>query len=98
MSFELIDEEIWTITKYLSPEELTEEELEILGDYTQGQWSDGIGEGFEQNPIMEYEGEEVYLSHGIVVKILNSNKKKLMKKSLPKKHIHHHHYQIYHNY
>ena len=31
MSFDLIDGEIWTITEYLSPEELNEEELEILG-------------------------------------------------------------------
>lgn len=62
MRFELIDGEIWTITEYLSPEKLNEEELEILGEYTQGQWSDGIGEGFEQQPLMEYEGEDVYLS------------------------------------
>lgn len=62
MSFKLIDGEIWTVTEYLSPYELDDDELQILKDYTQGQWSDGVGEGFEQHPIMEYEGEDVYLS------------------------------------
>jgi len=51
-----------TITEYEANEELTEEELEKLVDYTQGQWSDGIGEGFEQEPCTTYNGEEVYVS------------------------------------
>ena len=46
MSFEVKDNELWTITAYNSKEELTQEELKELGEYTQGQWSDGIGEGF----------------------------------------------------
>lgn len=36
--------------------------LEELKDYTQGQWSDGIGEGFEQFSYKEIDGEEIYIS------------------------------------
>ena len=52
MSFEYDKKEnkLYTITEYQSTRELTEEELEILKEYTTGQWSDGIGEGFEQQP------------------------------------------------
>lgn len=31
---------------------LTAKEEEKLVKYTQGQWSDGIGEGFEQHPVL----------------------------------------------
>tara|TARA_R110002110_G_scaffold169161_4_gene370885 strand:+ start:87 stop:473 length:387 start_codon:yes stop_codon:yes gene_type:complete len=52
MRFEYDDEcnELITITEYTSNRELTEEELKEVAKYTQGQWSDGIGEGFEQFP------------------------------------------------
>lgn len=63
MHFECIDDKLYAVTKYSSSRELTETELNELGSYTQGQWSDGIGEGFEQNPC--YTGdddEEVYIS------------------------------------
>lgn len=50
MDFRLEDGKLYTYTVYDTNEELTEDELEKLGDYTQGQWSDGIGEGFEQFP------------------------------------------------
>lgn len=36
------------VVEYTSNEKLTKKELKELMDYTQGQWSDGIGEGFEQ--------------------------------------------------
>ena len=63
MHFKLENGKLYTYTVYHSDRELTEEELKQLMDYTQGQWSDGIGEGFEQFPIMEDdEGEEVYIS------------------------------------
>jgi len=53
---------LYVIVTYRSREKLTEEELEILKDYTKGQMSDGIGEGFEQYPV-KYEGDkEIYLS------------------------------------
>lgn len=52
---------LMTITTYQSRERLNEEELKTLADYTSGQWSDGIGEGFEQYP-QYIENEEVYIS------------------------------------
>lgn len=52
MSFVYEDGTLYTITEYDSPQELTPEELEILKNYTSGQWSDGIGEGFEQFSCM----------------------------------------------
>jgi hypothetical protein len=53
---------LYTHTVYDSKRELTIEELEELADYTQGQWSDGIGEGFEQEPLYYDEDTELYLS------------------------------------
>jgi len=50
LKFEFSNNKLYSITEYKSPEKLTEKELEILKEYTQGQWSDGIGEGFEQHP------------------------------------------------
>jgi len=58
MRFEFSNGKLWTITEYLSKRELSEQELDTLKDYTIGQWSDGIGEGFEQQPCME--GNEEY--------------------------------------
>lgn len=37
--------------------QLTSVELERLKDYLTGQYSDGLGEGFEQRPIQTAEGE-----------------------------------------
>ena len=63
MRFAVEDGKLMTITEYESPVELTPDELKLLGDYTQGQWSDGIGEGFEQNEVKyDEEGEPVYIS------------------------------------
>lgn len=63
MQFSYENRKLFTITEYESREELTKEELDQLASYTQGQWSDGIGEGFEQYPCMEdKEGNEVYIS------------------------------------
>ena len=57
-----MDNELWTITEYLANRELTETELKDLAGETQGQWSDGIGEGFEQFPCTYHNDEEVYVS------------------------------------
>lgn len=75
MSFEYNkdDQSLYTKTVYILKDgfTITEKEIKELLKYTQGQWSDGIGEGFEQFPCyitdekFEEDGEltdEVYLS------------------------------------
>lgn len=52
------DGKLYTETVYNSKRLLTEDELNQLAKYTQGQWSDGIGEGFEQHPC--FEADEPY--------------------------------------
>lgn len=42
------DNKLYTVTTYNSTQKLNENQLERLKSYTVGQWSDGIGEGFEQ--------------------------------------------------
>lgn len=61
MSFKYEDGKLFTITEYLSDESLTKSELSALGEYTQGQWSDGIGEGFEQQD-QYLNNQEFYIS------------------------------------
>lgn len=51
MYFKAIAGELYTHTEYQSTRKLTQAELTILASKTQGQWSDGFGEGFEQNPV-----------------------------------------------
>ena len=41
--------ELWCVTEYRSNRGLTDEELKLLAGYTQGQWSDGIGENFSSS-------------------------------------------------
>ena len=62
MSFKFEDNQLFTITRYIANEELTVGELSGLGTYTQGQWSDGIGEGFEQQACYYNKGEEFFIS------------------------------------
>ena len=64
MSFKVEDGSLYTLTEYevSDGEILTEDELNELASYTQGQWSDGIGEGFEQYPCAEEGGEEIFVS------------------------------------
>lgn len=61
MHFECLDNELFVVTEYDLKRKLTEAEEKQLIEYTQGQWSDGIGEGFEQNPL-ERDGYEYYIS------------------------------------
>lgn len=56
------------ITVYETTRKLNSLEEQKVIDYTQGQWSDGIGEGFEQEPFREsddnwgsdYEDDTIY--------------------------------------
>lgn len=63
MRFKDVSGQLMTYTEYDLTEKLTDVELEALKGYTQGQWSDGIGEGFEQFPCGEDSGGgEIYIS------------------------------------
>lgn len=62
MDFRYEDGNLWTYTVYSTKEKLTDEEIEDLKEYTQGQWSDGIGEGFEQFPCTYLNDVEVFVS------------------------------------
>ena len=77
MTFFIKDNELYTKTTYYSKEELTTEELKELIDYTQGQWSDGIGEGFEQEPFMINNVTEYYVSPWYYGQIVYSNQESL---------------------
>lgn len=60
--FNADDGKLYTITEYDAEKKLAAADLEKLRAYTVGQWSDGIGEGFEQFPCRVINGEEIYLS------------------------------------
>lgn len=62
MDFRYENGKLWTYTEYYSFRLLDKNELEELLDYTVGQWSDGIGEGFEQYPCYYYDNQEIYIS------------------------------------
>ena len=63
MDFRFEGGKLWTYTEYTSPRLLTSEELNEIADYTQGQWSDGIGEGFEQEPCLyDDDDNDAYIS------------------------------------
>lgn len=62
MNFVIEGGELMTLTTYSSTRKLTPKELEKLKSYTQGQWSDGIGEGYEQRPCAYNGKKEVYVS------------------------------------
>lgn len=62
---------LYVFTIYDSTRKITADEEKELIKYTQGQWSDGIGEGFEQrdfddeiyNPSPWYPGQKIELSY-----------------------------------
>jgi hypothetical protein len=60
--FEVDKGNLYSVCVYEVNEKLTDEELKLLANYTQGQWSDGIGEGFEQFPCEEIDGMDLYIS------------------------------------
>jgi len=62
MSFHFAKGKLEVHTVYTSIVKLDKVQLEHLMEYTQGQWSDGVGEGFEQNPAAELDGQDVFIS------------------------------------
>lgn len=62
MDFNFIEGELMVQVEYESTRLLTDDELHDLIEYTQGQMSDGIGEGFEQYPFKEDGQAEYYVS------------------------------------
>lgn len=66
LSFEYQDGVLYAVTKYISTRPLDNDEMFMLLEYTIGQWSDGIGEGFEQQPLfygrVDEKDVEVYIS------------------------------------
>ncbi len=45
------------VTSVTAFEELSSQEIEDLKEYIEGQFSDGWGEGFEQNPVESFQSE-----------------------------------------
>lgn len=62
MEFRWENGKLNVVVTYSSKEKLNEDEVKELIDYTQGQMSDGIGEGFEQFPCMYEDDKEIFLS------------------------------------
>lgn len=48
--------QLWLITEYYAPRKLNDQELDVLLEYTMGQWSDGAGEGFGGELADKYDG------------------------------------------
>jgi hypothetical protein len=65
---------LYTVTEYETTRKLTPEEEKGVIDYTQGQWSDGIGEGFEQQyfdeETKEYNPEPWHVGQIAVIEYL----------------------------
>lgn len=66
MRFKFLENSLKTIVEYDSREELNNSELEELISYTNGQLSDGIGEGYEQRPCYSDDEGEYFISPGYV--------------------------------
>ena len=62
LSFKYENNILYSVVEYESKEKLLDGELKELKDYTSGQLSDGIGEGFEQIPCYFDNDDEVYIS------------------------------------
>lgn len=57
VTWDLEDEQRWEVT-LVADHELPEEQLKLLSEWISGQNSDGIGEGFEQQPFAEHENPD----------------------------------------
>lgn len=76
--FEVKEGKLYSVCVYEAKEELTEQELKLLTDYTQGQWSDGIGEGFEQFSCGEIDDLELYISPWIQGQVCTVEQQKIL--------------------
>lgn len=45
----LTHNQLWLVTEYYAPRKLNDEELQVLADFTTGQWLDGTGEGGDRS-------------------------------------------------
>lgn len=64
MSFVFENGILYTVTTYVvtDGDNFSEGDIEQIKEETTGQWSDGIGEGFEQSPACMFGDEEVFIS------------------------------------
>lgn len=62
MRLEVIEGVLYTIVEYDVTNYFSDADGAELLEYTSGQLSDGIGEGFEQHPCAIIDGEEAYVS------------------------------------
>lgn len=53
--------ELQVVTTYISKYPLSELQIQTLMKYTQGQWSDGVGSGFSQEPCLKVGENEFYI-------------------------------------
>lgn len=57
VTWDLLDDVTWEVT-LVTDRELPPEQLSLLSEWISGQNSDGLGEGFEQQPFAEHEDED----------------------------------------
>lgn len=57
VTWDLLNDHEWEVT-LIADEYLSAAQLELLSGWISGQNSDGLGEGFEQQPFAEHENEE----------------------------------------
>ena len=77
MSFKYEDGKLYVIVNWKSKEKLDENDIQVLIRYTQGQMSDGIGEGFEQFPCTYDGNEAIYVSPWYHGQILYATQKEI---------------------
>jgi hypothetical protein len=75
--YDIGENKIYVLVSYTAKEKLDDWEMGILIDYTQGQMSDGIGEGFEQYPCTYKGDEEIYISPWYPGQILTGTQREI---------------------
>ena len=67
--FDAKDKVLSGITEYETPRKLSQNELELLKEYTVGQWSDGIGSNFFQNRMDDGLAPQLFFLDDSIVKV-----------------------------